>query len=99
MIKSFELGPYTWKIIQKLKLKKKTLGWCVFDSFKKEIQIATHNPYNLKEEVTEDVKTHTFYHELTHAILYVMEHELAEDEEFVTKFSDLLYQFEKTKKE
>lgn len=97
MIKSFELGPYTWKVIQKLKLKRKTLGWCIFDSTKKEIQIATHDPFNLKEELSEDVKNHTFYHELTHAILYVMEHPLAEDEEFVTKFSDLLYQFKKTK--
>jgi hypothetical protein len=97
MIKSFELGPYTWKTVQKLKLKKKALGWCIFESSKKEIQIATHNPFNLTEEVTEDVKTHTFYHELTHGILYVMGHDLAEDEEFVTKFSDLLYQFEKTK--
>jgi hypothetical protein len=91
MIKSFELGPYTWNVKLMKRLKHSALGWCVFDSNRKEIQI--------KESLVGDVKQHTFYHELTHAILYVMEHELAEDEEFVTKFSDLLYQFEKTKKE
>lgn len=91
MIKSFELGPYTWKVKLMKRLKEGALGWCVFDSNKKEIQI--------KISSKEDVKQHTFYHELTHAILYVMEHELAEDEDFVNKFSDLLYQFEKTKKE
>jgi len=89
MIKSFELGPYTWKVKLMKRLKNSTLGWCVFSSDKKEIQI--------KETSPEDVQKHTFYHELTHAILYVMENDLAENEEFVTKFSDLLYQFEKTK--
>jgi Zn-dependent peptidase ImmA (M78 family) len=89
MIKSFELGPYTWKVRLMKRLREKALGWCVFDSNKKEIQI--------KESLSEEAKQHTFYHELTHGILYVMEHPLAEDEEFVTKFSDLLYQYEKTK--
>jgi len=32
----------------------------------------------------------TFWHELTHAILYEMGHPLRKDEDFVTKFSGLL---------
>ena len=89
MIKSFELGPYTWNI-KYLKRLKGLSGICVFEDKAKVIKV--------KDTLPEDVKTHVVYHELTHAILYVMEHPLAEDEEFVTRFSDLLYQFEKTKK-
>ncbi len=32
----------------------------------------------------------TFFHELTHAVLYEMEHKLARDEAFVTRFAQLL---------
>jgi len=32
----------------------------------------------------------TFWHELTHAILYEMDHPLYRNEQFVTKFSTLL---------
>jgi hypothetical protein len=38
----------------------------------------------------------TYKHELVHAILYTMQHELAENEEFVTKFSELLHEAETT---
>ena len=40
----------------------------------------------------------TVKHELVHAILYTMEHELAEDETFVNSFSELLHEAETTMK-
>ena len=42
---------------------------------------------------------HTFYHELTHCILYYMNHDLWLDEKFVDQFGGLLAQVMKTKYE
>jgi len=98
MIKEFELGPYTWNVKERKRLRKGVLGMCYYHEDKKQIDLATVNPTNIEVYLSEDSKRHTFLHELTHAILFTMEHPLAENEEFVSKFSDLLYQFEKTKK-
>lgn len=38
-----------------------------------------------------DGMLHTFWHELTHAILHDMRHPLTTDEKFVTEFSDRLH--------
>ena len=99
MIKSFELGPYTWNVKKYKKLSDNKLGNC--DPIKCLIELA--NTYkdstNKTINVSKDIKEHTFYHELTHSILMMLSHPLAYDEQFVDSFSLLLYQFEKTKKE
>ena len=43
-----------------------------------------------------DERANTFWHELTHAILYDMGNKLTHDEKFVTEFSDRLDQAIKT---
>lgn len=45
---------------------------------------------NISDKQSEDSKTNTFYHELTHAILKTMGSELNEDEKFVCCFSSFL---------
>lgn len=42
------------------------------------------------DEPTESSKRNTFFHELTHAILGTMKHELNNDEQFVSTFSSFL---------
>lgn len=39
-----------------------------------------------------EIVEHTFYHELTHCILYYMNHKLWDNEKFVDQFSGLLAQ-------
>jgi Zn-dependent peptidase ImmA (M78 family) len=44
-------------------------------------------------DIPEEKKEHTFYHELTHHILYMMgENKLSQNEKFVDMFSGLLHQ-------
>jgi hypothetical protein len=51
------------------------------------------------QNIPDDSKERTFYHELTHAILDELGFkELTTNEQFVDAFSALLYQFEITKK-
>lgn len=51
------------------------------------------------EDITHDVQAQTFFHELSHFILYVMnEHELNANEKFVDNLGQFLYQYEKSKK-
>jgi len=43
-------------------------------------------------------KNKVFYHELVHAILFTMEHDLNNDESFVQCFGNLLYEYMETRK-
>ncbi len=52
----------------------------------------TNKPYSM-DEVSD-----TFWHELTHAILYDMGHRLHKDEQFVTRFANRLAKAIKTAK-
>ena len=98
MYKSFQLGPYRWKVRQYNKLPEYKLG----DTDPNIPIIKLSKTYiddnNVVQEIKEDTKEHTFYHELTHAILMTLNHPLQYNEQFVDSFSMLLYQFEKTKK-
>ena len=59
------------------------------------IEIAQMNP--LRGYIYEaDERANTFWHELTHAILYDMGNKLTHDEQFVTAFADRLDQAIKT---
>jgi hypothetical protein len=51
------------------------------------------------EDCNIDYMEASFYHELVHGILDILgKHDLSSNEEFVEAFSNLLHQFEKTKK-
>ena len=53
--------------------------------------IEVANKYSRDENISKSCKLNTFYHELTHAILYTMgETELNDNEKFVCCFSSLL---------
>jgi hypothetical protein len=54
-----------------------------------DIYVSQHAPYTNKP-VSKRAMAHTFWHELTHAILHDMKHPLAPNEEFVEKFSKRL---------
>ena len=45
-----------------------------------------------------EILLHTFYHELTHCILYYMNHKLWNNEKFVDQFAGLIAQVEQSKK-
>ena len=61
------------------------------------IDIAQGNPLQ-GYKYDADARANTFWHELTHAILYDMGNKLTHDEKFVTSFADRLDQAIKTAK-
>lgn len=66
-----------------------------FDEETRTIEIAQMNPLRgYKYDSSE--RANTFWHELTHAILYDMGDELTHNEKFVTEFSNRLDQAIKT---
>ena len=56
---------------------------------KRTVTIATHNA-RTKRKYDKGEVGNSFLHELTHAILFDMDHKLATDECFVTNFADRL---------
>jgi hypothetical protein len=66
-----------------------------FDEDTHTITIAQGNPLH-EYKYDADERTNTFWHELTHAILYDMNSKLTHDEKFVTGFADRLDQAIKT---
>ena len=56
---------------------------------KKLVTVATHNA-RTKRKYDKGEVGNSFLHELTHAILFDMDHKLATDECFVTNFADRL---------
>jgi hypothetical protein len=66
-----------------------------FDEGTHTISIAQGNP-DRGYKYTADERSNTFWHELTHAILYDMGNDLTHNEKFVTAFADRLDQAIKT---
>lgn len=66
-----------------------------FDEDSHTITIAKGNPLR-GYKYDADERSNTFWHELTHAILYDMNNKLTHDERFVTEFSNRLDQAIKT---
>jgi hypothetical protein len=75
----------------------KTLCHGCFDEATHTITIAKGNP-DRGYKYTAGERSNTFWHELTHAILYDMGNELTHNEKFVTAFADRLDQAIKTAK-
>jgi hypothetical protein len=61
-------------------------------------QIHVHTMRKNGKHISAAKQQETFWHELTHAILYEMQHKLRSNEAFVTKFSKLLHQSIKSAK-
>lgn len=94
--KSFQLGgkTYTVKIDNDINYDVSCHG--VHEPYLQKISLAdTIRNKKISQEHVEE----TFYHELVHAILTMISNEdLNKDEDFVNRFSAMLYQYMKTKK-
>jgi len=88
--KSFELMGHTWQVVQTAeKLSDGDLGHCSQNEL--TIRIDPNQP-----AIT---KSHTFFHELVHAILFALgKEELNSDEGLVDAIGGALDQYHKTKK-
>ena len=75
----------------------KTICHGSFEEGTHTISIAQGNP-DRGYKYTADERSNTFWHELTHAILYDMGNDLTHNEKFVTAFADRLDQAVKTAK-
>jgi hypothetical protein len=73
----------------------KTICHGSFEEGTHTISIAQGNP-DRGYKYTADERSNTFWHELTHAILYDMGNDLTHNEKFVTAFADRLDQAIKT---
>jgi len=62
------------------------------------LEVATHSPSN-GEKLPDDFLSHTFYHELSHMIMALMNrNDLFADETFIDALGGLLAQYDSTKK-
>lgn len=86
--KQIKVGRRLYTVNQRRKPRKRfTVGEvCYRDQY---IDVVTHSNYTGRAFKHEDLYD-TFWHELTHAILYEMGSPLHDDEAFVTEFSGLL---------
>ena len=64
--------------------------WDVDNKKPVEMQIASHHANGYKYPVAD--KSETFWHEITHAILFDMDHKQKADERFVSAFAERLNQ-------
>jgi predicted SprT family Zn-dependent metalloprotease len=74
---------YSVDVVQSMR-RKDTMGRIYYDM--ERIEIAKRNNVT-NRRYTQDEIDDTFWHELTHAILYEMQHRLYDDEKFVTEFA------------
>lgn len=88
---AFKLGGKRYKVVEVEALKsaggRSMMGRLDVD--KKLVSVATHNARTHRKYDKGEIGN-TFLHELTHAILFDMDHKLATDECFVTNFADRL---------
>jgi len=87
----FKLTITDWSVLIFPSLEDDNLGECD----------ATENQIRLAEESDEHIlvlekRNETFFHELVHAVLYEMEHNMTNNETFVQTMGALLYQFIKS---
>jgi hypothetical protein len=85
--KKIKVGTKTYAVIQVKKARtKNTLA--AIDYQHGIIWMATHDEQGIK--LGKEEMADTFWHELTHAVLHDMGHELCYDEKFVTAFANRL---------
>lgn len=84
-IGTLQIGAITWKVIEQDR-----------DDVHGQANLNL-NRIVISNRVEKQAQALAFYHELTHAILYTMGHELYDNEEFVNTFSAFLHQAISTK--
>jgi hypothetical protein len=86
--KQIQVGKRVYSINQRRKPRRRfTVGEVNYGQ--QYIDVVTHSNFTGRAFKSEELLD-TFWHELTHAILYEMKSPLHNDEAFVTKFSGLL---------
>ena len=85
--KTIRVGRRLYKINQIKKIADGIMGEVDYEL--KQIDIATHSSLSGRRFKREEVMD-TFWHELTHAILHDMGHDLCDNERFVTAFANRL---------
>jgi hypothetical protein len=88
--------PHLVRTKNELVIDKEVCRGC-FDEEARTLSIAKGNPKS-GYKYSADERSNTFWHELTHAILYDMDCKLTHNEKFVTAFADRLDQAIKTAK-
>lgn len=92
--KEFRLGGQEYKVIQRVCMRA-FLRKGYFDGHSRRFELGLHSNFRKRGQPhgrafsTEEV-SQTFWHEVTHAILYDMNHPLWNDETFVDAFSQRL---------
>lgn len=88
---AFKLGGKRYKVVEEHSMKtprgRSLMGQLNVD--KKLVSVALHNASTNRKYDKGEI-ANSFLHELTHAILFDMDHKLATDECFVTNFADRL---------
>ena len=74
---------YSVDVVESMR-RKHTMGRTYYDM--ERIEIATRSNATGREYSKDEIDD-TFWHELTHAILYEMQHPLYDNEKFVTEFA------------
>jgi predicted SprT family Zn-dependent metalloprotease len=77
---------YSVEIVETME-RRATMGYVYYGTGK--IEVATKSNATQRAYSNDEVSD-TFWHELTHAILYDMGHNLYKDEKFVTRFANRL---------
>lgn len=86
--KSLKINKRTFKVqLLRTMQRRGTMGQT--DHTRRLISVATNSNLDGRSFKTEEISD-TFWHELTHAILYEMDHPLWNNERFVSKFSSYL---------
>ena len=86
----FKLGSAQYTVLQPKTLTKKRVGLAYLED--KVIKVSTHWEKRPRPEYGVLGQNETFWHEVTHAVLYEMGDALWKDEEFVTQFARKLAQ-------
>lgn len=82
--KQISVGRRRYTVTRVERINRNDIG--TIDYAAKHIMISTRNP-RTQQAVPLKMQTHTFWHELTHAILKDMGHRLEANEEFVDAFA------------
>lgn len=99
-IKQFKLLGHNFKVyyMKRIHLPDGTTPYGAYFPDLNKIAIATHSPTN-GEVLPQEFIDHTFYHELSHAMMFLMsKQDLFQDEAFIDQLGGLLAQFNATKK-
>lgn len=94
---TFKVGKRHYKVVRTPTLSRQAYGRIHFTPG--IVLVATHTGHgNPRKDTGKNGTNHTFWHEVTHAILHDMGHKLNADEDFVDGFAQRLNQIIETAK-